>query len=121
MLKQKFILTILLVAFGLVLTHSIVPHHHHQTVAEATNHTHDNPLEQSLEWYKHAGNTGDYFLGSSHQFCFDVIECQELFSFDFNPKGIVEESSPLCVISQNTFFLPQIPISSLSFRGPPQA
>lgn len=121
MLKQKFIIALLLLAFGVVLTHSIVPHHHHKSELEAKSHHNDDPIEQSFELYKHAGNSGDCFLGGTHDYYFQASECQALFYFDFKPKVTIEASASQQFVSQNDFIFSRKPFPSLSFRGPPQA
>lgn len=121
MLKQRIILSFLLFAFAVVLTHSIVPHHHHKSEIEARNHQDDEPLEQSFEFYKHASNTGDCFLLASNDYSFQVAESSELFRFDFKLPASNVKTDLAKPCFQSRLILSHYCVSSLSFRGPPQA
>lgn len=119
MFKQKLILAVLLLAFGLVLTHSIVPHHHHKSNVEAINHK-DDPIEQSLEHYLHSNDGGDCFLASGNNFVFSPAIDNEISVFNFQLK--IEKCTDLCLGTQTDDFIPLFkPLSGIGFRGPPQA
>ena len=93
MIKRCATVSLLLLAFTLVLAHSIIPHHHHDVAVETSseNHEHrnENALEHSFEHYLHSGSSYDYFI--KNDFTFDqpqvVTHCVSIYlNFDFRLK-----------------------------------
>lgn len=124
MIKRYSIVSLLLIAFTLVLAHSIVPHHHHDDVIEANaEHNNENALEHSFEHYLHFGSSYDYFI--KNEFIFDhqqfIADCVlPHATFDFKVKTIIEVThNAYCVLAQNT--TQPVFLYSKGLRGPPTA
>lgn len=125
MIKRCAIVSLLLLAFTLVLAHSIVPHHHHNVVVETNNgnheHHNENALEHSFEHYLHSGASYDYFI--KNDFSFDqqlaIADCYFIYlNFDFRLKTIIGVTkSAYRIFETNT--IQHVFLYSKGLRGPP--
>ena len=125
MIKRNVIVVFLLVAFTVVLAHSIVPHHHHNIAVhnedEKSEHEDENSLEHSFEHYTHTGTSGDYFIPSpaSHS-TQDIVSLEMYFPIvAFTHQAIVLYTIPV-VHSNDCSFISYDSLHSKGLRGPPQ-
>ena len=112
MLKKYSILTLLFIAYTLVLAHSIVPHHHHndehQTPQSINHHDHgaghhhsgddddDGSLAHEFENYIHASGNDDIYQQSDFGIDHNTIATVYILaSFEFNLKPIEDPPSVL--------------------------
>ena len=125
MIKRCAIVSLLLLAFTLVLAHSIIPHHHHDVAVETTseNHEHrnENALEHSFENYLHSGASYDYFI--KNDFTFDklqvVTDCDFIYlNFDFRSKIVIDVTKSAYRIFKTNTIHPVF-LYSKGLRGPP--
>ncbi len=125
MIKRCAIVSLLLLAFTLVLAHSIIPHHHHDVAVETTseNHEHrnENALEHSFEHYLHSGDSYDYFI--KNDLTFDklqaVTDCDFIYlNFDFRSKIITDVAKSAYRIFKTNTIRPAF-LYSKGLRGPP--
>ena len=125
MIKRNAIVVLLLVAFTVVLAHSIVPHHHHNIAVhnedEKSEHEDENSLEHSFEHYTHAGTSGDYFIpspashGAQH-----LVSIETYFpTFTFINKVVVFYAIRI-FYSNDCSFISFDSLHSRGLRGPPQ-
>lgn len=70
MLKEYFISFILFFAFSIGLAHDVIPHHHHDEVADMKNHHHDSSDKSN---HHHDGPLG-YFSHISHFVTYSKLE-----------------------------------------------
>lgn len=124
MYKNKFITSLLLVAFTIVLAHSIIPHHHYdgnnnEFAYSSQSHDEENSLQHSFEMYGKSTNTADYFLPTNHYV--------PLFDFYENVNTATQSfifSNVIVIIDRkyNHYLPPTLSthyLFSLPFRGPP--
>ena len=132
LIKKYSILTLLLVAYTIVLAHSIIPHHHHDEDhgMEQSNHHQDDDhdaghgnddsgLAHDFANYIHSGNTGDVYQQPDIKISCNSIAIVSIFAiFDFRIKAI-ENPQPL--IRPYCDYIPIVHhcLSSKGFRAPP--
>jgi hypothetical protein len=124
MIKNKFITSLLLLAFTIVFAHSVIPHHHYDVNSSefafsSENHDEENSLQHSFELYDSFGSSSDYFI--KHDFNYSPFlflnDCV-LSCFNFSSKTI-DLSTTLCFVSTKVS-LPSTFLYSKGLRGPPQ-
>ncbi len=129
MLKKYFILTLLLVAYTIVLAHSIIPHHHHdedhETEQTGAQHHHDddheddNALAQSLANYLHSGDTTVIHQQPDNSIASNAFVTLYLIPvFEFTIKAI-ESPPPIRQVSNNIIPKSHYCLSSKGLRAPP--
>jgi hypothetical protein len=140
MLKRYSIITLLFVAYTIVLGHSIIPHHHHDDdheMEQSSHHHHDQEddhhnnqendhndnsnsgLAHDFENYMHSGNTGDIHQQPDIKISHNAITTVYLVAlFDFKIKA-AESPPPKVWLSNN--HIPPLPysLSSKGLRAPP--
>ncbi len=132
MRNRIFILLPLMVAYLLMLSHDVIPHHHHETLVEAEHHH----ATEHADHHHHDGTTGahDHTMHFVHSPDFGhyipssnfsinsetvkllsclVIELNDLFSSKQRDEGTIQwyEENPPPLLSQYS--------STFLFRGPP--
>lgn len=132
MLKKYTAIIFLTVAYTILLGHSIVPHHHHQTLSEAevhhlyehTTHNHNNNETEGHEHSPHLVHIDfgeDFRNTSSTNFDFQK-QIISLFNFSPFTFSLISEAN-FCLESrhqENTFFFYSSPHSlSSGLRAPP--
>ena len=124
MFKRNFIVAFLLLAFTVVLAHSIIPHHHHhdEVEAESNDHEHhdENSLEHSFEHYMHAGNSTDYFIPSSNDLILSTGICDNFIApyFQFSANELIVYFGKTNYTKNENFISAESPYSN-GLRGPP--
>lgn len=124
MYKNKFITSLLLFAFTIVLAHSIIPHHHYdgnnnEFAYSSQSHDEENSLQHSFEMYGKSTNTADYFLPTNHN-----ISLLDFYA-SVNTKTQSFKFSNVIVTIDRKYKHYQPPILSthylfsLALRGPP--
>ena len=126
MLKKIFSISIVIIAFGLLLSHELIPHHHHD-VADTSSHEHEHDGEE------HHHNILECFFSLLHHPEFNNLV---LISSSVN-NGLVKSDLSLLVLPfiyrlytyddpplqhrQHYSFFPteRIFFASLRHRGPP--
>jgi hypothetical protein len=131
MLKKHAILSLLLLAYTIVLGHSIIPHHHHHDEhheTEQTSHHHDDDHDEKnedsdfshgLENYLHSGNTADFHQQTNIVHSISPATIIKLFTV-FNFKVLPIELPPPLRGTDKQFFLKSYYcLSSKGLRAPP--
>lgn len=132
MRNRIFILLPLMIAYLLMLSHDVIPHHHHETLVEAENHHaiehvdhhhHDGSTgaHEHTMHFVHSPDFGSYILSSNFSmncatvnlFSCSGIELKDIFS------SIQMDESPIQWYEDNPKSLLRQYYSSLDFRGPP--
>ena len=128
MLKKYSILTLLLVAYTIVLAHSIIPHHHHHDDHETEqtashhhddDHEDDNSLAHSFANYSHTGDAAVIHQQPDDSFVSHIVVTRYLTPvFEFAVKAI---ESPLPIRKLSNHIIPQSRhcLSSKGLRAPP--
>lgn len=133
MRNRIFILVPMMVAYLLMLSHDVIPHHHHETLVEAENHHaiehaehhhHDGTASahEHTMHLVHSPEFGSYlpslnsFIGITDVILFSgsILERNDLFS------AVQVEESPILWFEGNPPPLLVQDSSSLLFRGPPK-
>ena len=125
MLKKHSIIALLLVAYTIVLAHSIVPHHHHNETEQTASHHHDddqeedNSIAHSFANYLHSGDAAviheqpDNSI-ASHTF----IALYFIYVFEFTVRAF-ESPPPVRQLAENIITKSLYYLSSKGLRGPP--
>lgn len=132
MLKKYSIISLLLIAYTIVLAHSIIPHHHHDedhdTEQTASAHHHDDDHEDSdkdsgfshsLGNYLHSGTTADIHQQTSSVQIVSPAIINTFFTvvnFELKP---IELPPPLKRPNNDFFQKSYYYLSSTGFRAPP--
>lgn len=134
MRNRIFILLPLMVAYLLMLSHDVIPHHHHESLVEAehhhaiehADHNHHDGTSGAHEHSMHFVHSPDFssYIPSDYfsinctdvilLFSTSMIEMGDLFSsiqLDKDPVQWYEENPPPLLNQYSSFFL---------FRGPPE-
>jgi hypothetical protein len=133
MLKKYFILSFLLIAYTIVLAHSIIPHHHHDEDHEmeqsSAHHDHDGDndhhddsgLSHDFENYHHANNATDFHQQSDIKMSSTTLTSLYIISlFNFTMES-VETRPPILRQSKDHILFLQHTLSSKGLRAPPCA
>jgi hypothetical protein len=132
MLKKYAILFCLLIAYTIVLAHSIIPHHHHhedhETEQTSTHHHDDDKddhddsgLAHDFANFLHAGSTTDFHQQQDIKIsCNTFVSVYLIALFDFTIEAV--ESPPPIVrrFTEHNLFL-EYTLSSKGLRAPPCA
>jgi hypothetical protein len=136
MLKKYFIISLLLVAYTIVLGHSIIPHHHHdddheteQSSHHQNNHHEDHGdqdheenagLARDFENYIHSGSTGDLHQQPDFKISGNSIATAYIIAiFDFQIKP-VKSPPPIVRHSNNHIPFLRHSLSPKGLRAPPR-
>jgi hypothetical protein len=130
MLRKYAILSLLLLAYTIVLGHSIIPHHHHHNEheTEQTTHHHDDDhdensegsdLSHGFENYLHSGNTADFHQQTNIIHSISPATIITLFAA-FNFKVLpIELPPPLRRVNNDLLLKSYYCLSSKGLRAPP--
>jgi hypothetical protein len=128
MLKKYTVLSLLLLAYTIVLGHSIIPHHHDEHETEQTVHHHDDDHDEKdedsdfshgFENYLHSGNTAEFHQQTNIVHSISPAITITLFAV-FNFKVLpIELPPPLRWTGNDLFLKSYYCLSSKGLRAPP--
>lgn len=99
---RDLIIYLFLVCYAGALTHSVVPHHHHESSEELEKHTHDSEDQNPL--HQHEG-TAHYL---SHTTNVDILLSQVSTLKPFKLKAIVAVTCCVAQLFENTRYSPPV-------------